>query len=58
MAGGVGIGVVWTNPDALVSQLAQTGHLAASLSAAGSCKEIRDMLGPLTASVACRKFVD
>jgi hypothetical protein len=53
VAGGVGIGVVWTNRDAMVpSQLAQTGHLATSQGAAGSCKEIGDMLGPLTASVA------
>jgi hypothetical protein len=55
----VGIGVVWTNPDAMApSQLARTGHLATSPGAAGSYKEIGDMLGPLTASVACRKFVD
>ena len=58
VAGGVGIGVVRTNRDAMVSQLAQTGRLATSLGAARSCKEIGDMLGPLTASAARRKFVD
>jgi MFS family permease len=46
--GGLGIGVVWTNCDAMISQLAKSGKLAASLGTAGSYKEIGDMLGPLT----------
>jgi MFS family permease len=46
--GGLGIGVVWTNCDAMISELAQEGQMAASLGAAGSYKEIGDMLGPLT----------
>ncbi len=46
--GGLGIGVVWTNCDAMISQLAKSGQLAASLGTAGSYKEIGDMLGPLT----------
>lgn len=46
--GGLGIGVVWTNCDTVVSQLAKSGQLSASLGTAGSYKEIGDMLGPLT----------
>lgn len=46
--GGLGIGVVWTNTDAIVSQLAKAGQLSTSLGTAGSYKEIGDMLGPLT----------
>ena len=46
--GGLGIGVVWTNCDAMVSQLAKSGQLSASLGTAGSHKEIGDMLGPLS----------
>lgn len=48
IVGGLGIGVVWTNSDAMVSELAHEGQLAASLGTAGSYKEIGDMLGPLT----------
>lgn len=48
IGGGLGIGVVWTNCDTMVSQLAKSGQLSASLGAAGSYKEIGDMLGPLT----------
>jgi len=46
--GGLGIGVVWTNCDAMISQLAKSNQLATSLGTAGSYKEIGDMLGPLT----------
>jgi len=46
--GGLGIGVVWTNCDAMISQLAKAGQLSTSLGTAGSYKEIGDMLGPLT----------
>ncbi len=45
---GIGVGTVWTNTDAIVSNLASKGHLGASLGAAGSFKELGDMLGPLT----------
>jgi len=44
---GIGIGIVWTNTDALISRLAETGHLGATMGAAGSFKELGDMLGPL-----------
>jgi DHA1 family tetracycline resistance protein-like MFS transporter len=44
---GVGIGVVWTNTDALVSRLADQNRLGATMGAAGSFKELGDMVGPL-----------
>ncbi len=46
--GGLGIGIVWTNTDAIVSSLARSGKLSTSLGTAGSFKEIGDMLGPLS----------
>jgi len=46
--GGLGVGTVWTNTDTAVSNLAKEGRLAATLGAAGSFKELGDMLGPLT----------
>jgi MFS family permease len=50
--GGLGVGTVWTNTDTAVSNLAKEGRLAATLGAAGSFKELGDMLGPLTIGVA------
>jgi len=47
VAGGIGVGTVWTNTDAMVSRLADQGRIAATLGAAGSFKELGDMLGPL-----------
>jgi len=44
---GIGVGTVWTNTDAMVSNLAHEGRIAATLGAAGSFKELGDMLGPL-----------
>lgn len=44
---GVGIGTVWTNSDALVSNLAGKNQLGASIGAAQSFKEFGDMTGPL-----------
>lgn len=46
--GGLGVGTLWTNTDTAVSNLAKEGRLAATLGAAGSFKELGDMLGPLT----------
>ncbi|MBJ7598820.1 MFS transporter [Candidatus Nephthysia bennettiae] len=46
-AAGAGIGVVWTNTDALFSGWARSGQLGATMGAAGSFKEFGDMLGPL-----------
>jgi MFS family permease len=54
--GGLGIGIVWTNCDAMISQLAQAGQLAASLGTAGSYKEIGDMLGPLSVGALSQAF--
>jgi MFS family permease len=47
VAGGIGVGSVWTNTDTIVSNLAEERQLAATLGAAGSFKELGDMLGPL-----------
>ncbi len=49
--GGIGVGTVWTNTDAIVSNLSEEGHVAATLGAAGSFKELGDMLGPLLIGV-------
>lgn len=54
--GGLGIGVVWTNCDAMVSQLARAGQLSTSLGTAGSYKEFGDMLGPLTIGAVSQAF--
>ena len=51
VCGGIGVGTVWTNTDAMVSRLAKSGRLAATLGAAGSFKELGDMLGPLLIGV-------
>ena len=56
IAGGFGVGTVWTNTDALVSNLAQQGRLAATLGAAGSFKELGDMLGPLLIGILSQAF--
>lgn len=47
MTAGIGVGAVWTTTDAIVSTLASKERLAATLGAAGSFKELGDMLGPL-----------
>lgn len=54
--GGLGIGVVWTNCDAIISDLAKEGRLSTSLGTAGSFKEIGDMLGPLTIGAVSQFF--
>jgi MFS family permease len=56
IAAGIGVGTVWTNTDALVSQQAQAGHLGATMGAAGTFKEIGDMLGPLLIGVVSQAF--
>ncbi len=48
---GFGVGTVWTNTDALISDLAQAGKLGTTMGAAGSFKEFGDMLGPLLIGV-------
>ncbi|MBS1879233.1 MAG: MFS transporter [Actinobacteria bacterium] len=45
---GVGVGIVWTNTDALVSELAEPDRLGATMGTAGSVKELGDMVGPIT----------
>ncbi|MFN7943074.1 MAG: MFS transporter [Thermoanaerobaculia bacterium] len=51
ICGGLGVGAVWTNSDAMVSRLASEGRMAATLGIAGSFKELGDMLGPLLIGV-------
>ena len=53
---GIGVGTVWTNTDALVSQQAQVGKLGATMGVAGTFKEIGDMLGPLLIGVVSQAF--
>ncbi len=48
---GIGIGVVWTNSDALVSKLATENAMGATMGVAGSFKELGDMIGPLLMGV-------
>lgn len=56
IVGGLGVGMVWTNTDAIVSNLAKKERLAATLGAAGSFKELSDMLGPLLIGLASQAF--
>ena len=51
VAAGLGVGTVWTNTDTLVSRLVARSALAAGIGAAGSFKEIGDMVGPLAVGV-------
>ena len=51
LVAGLGVGAVWTNCDTMVSNLADPDKLAATMGAAGSFKEIGDMLGPLTIGI-------
>jgi len=53
---GIGVGTVWTNTDALVSQQAQAGKLGATMGVAGTFKEVGDMLGPLLIGVVSQAF--
>jgi DHA1 family tetracycline resistance protein-like MFS transporter len=53
---GIGVGTVWTNTDALISGLAKSGKLGATMGAAGSFKELGDMLGPLLIGVVSQAF--
>jgi MFS transporter, ACDE family, multidrug resistance protein len=54
--GGIGVGSVWTNTDAVVSNLAEESRLGATLGAAGSFKELGDMLGPLLIGFISQAF--
>jgi MFS family permease len=53
---GIGVGAVWTNTDALVSEQAQAGQLGATMGVAGTFKEIGDMLGPLLIGFVSQAF--
>lgn len=56
IAAGIGIGVVWTNTDTLISGLADPTRLGATMGAAGSFKELGDMLGPLIIGLLAQAF--
>jgi len=56
IAGGVGVGTVWTNTDMIVSGLARQGQIAATLGVVGSFKELGDMLGPLLIGILTQLF--
>lgn len=53
---GIGVGTVWTNTDTLISGLARRGRLGATMGAAGSFKELGDMVGPLLVGVLAQVF--
>jgi MFS family permease len=53
---GIGVGTVWTNTDTLISQIAESGKLGATMGAAGSFKEFGDMIGPLLIGVLSQAF--
>jgi MFS family permease len=53
---GIGVGTVWTNTDAIISQQADSGRLGATMGVAGTFKEIGDMLGPLLIGVVSQAF--
>jgi MFS family permease len=54
--GGLSVGTVWTNSDAVVSRLARAGRLGTTMGVAGSFKEIGDMLGPALIGVLSQAF--
>ncbi len=53
---GIGVGTVWTNTDALISQQAHANRLGATMGVAGTFKEIGDMLGPLLIGLVSQAF--
>lgn len=53
---GAGVGTVWTNTDNLISNLAGEGQLGATMGAAGSFKELGDMVGPIFIGVLSQVF--
>lgn len=56
LVAGVGVGIVWTNTDALISRLAKAGKLGATMGAAGSFKELGDMIGPILIGLLSQAF--
>ena len=53
---GIGVGIVWTNTDTLVSSLAKKGALGQTVGIAGSFKEFGDMIGPLLIGLLSQAF--
>ena len=56
LVAGLAVGTVWTNTDALISTLAREGRLGATMGAAGSFKELGDMVGPILIGVVSQTF--
>ena len=56
LVAGLAVGTVWTNTDALISTLAREGRLGATMGAAGSFKELGDMVGPILIGVVSQAF--
>ncbi len=53
---GIGVGTVWTNTDAVISQQARAGRMGATMGVAGTFKEIGDMLGPFLIGLMSQAF--
>jgi MFS family permease len=53
---GIGVGTVWTNTDTLVSRLARRGRLGSTMGAAGSFKELGDLIGPILIGLISQAF--
>jgi MFS family permease len=53
---GLSVGTVWTNTDTLISTLARQGRLGSTMGAAGSFKELGDMVGPILIGVLSQAF--
>ncbi|MGH2605563.1 MAG: MFS transporter [Anaerolineales bacterium] len=53
---GLGVGTVWTNTDAVISQQARVGRMGATMGVAGTFKEIGDMLGPFSIGLVSQAF--
>ena len=56
LVAGLAVGTVWTNTDTLISTLAREGRLGATMGAAGSFKELGDMVGPILIGVVSQTF--
>lgn len=56
VAAGAGVGIVWTNSDAMVGATVPPNQLGAGIGAAQSFKEFGDMVGPLAVGALTQFF--
>jgi DHA1 family tetracycline resistance protein-like MFS transporter len=56
MLAGLSVGTVWTNADTVISTLARQGRLGSTMGAAGSFKELGDMVGPILVGSVSQAF--